>query len=132
MSSYSDESIVRLEKINKMRALGIIPYADKYDKKDNIDTLLSHGTETFRTVEEVILGPTKTFSTAGRIILFRSFGKIAFAHLQDATGVIQVMFSRDMLNIDTGTEIKNTVSEEMSAYKFVEKLVDLGDFIGVK
>jgi len=129
MSSYSDESLVRLEKINRMRTLGIIPYADKYNKIHNISDLLSKKDEIFRTVEEVVLGPIKTFSTAGRIILFRSFGKIAFAHLQDATGIIQVMFSRDMLSIDTGKEIKEKVSDEMSAYKFVEKFVDLGDFI---
>lgn len=132
MSSYSDESLVRLEKINRMKTLGIIPYADKYDKTHNTSDLLKRKDDAFRTVEEVILGPVKQYSTAGRIILFRSFGKIAFAHLQDATGVIQVMFSRDMLSIDTGTEIKEKVSEEMSAYKFIEKLVDLGDFIGVK
>jgi lysyl-tRNA synthetase class 2 len=132
MSSYSDESLVRLEKINRMRALGIIPYANKYDKKDNIDTLMARAGETFRSVEEVTTSPQKIFSTAGRVMLFRSFGKIAFAHLQDATGVIQVMFSRDTLSINTGKELKERLSEEMTAFKFIEKLVDLGDFIGVK
>ena len=129
---YSDESLMRLEKINRMRALGIIPYANKYDKKDSNASLLAKKDETFRSVEEVTTSAEKLFSTAGRVVLFRSFGKIAFAHLQDASGVIQLMFSRDNLVIDTGKELKDRLSEEMSAFKFMEKLVDLGDFIGVK
>jgi lysyl-tRNA synthetase class 2 len=74
--------------------------------------------------------------TAGRVILYRSFGKISFGKLQDSTGEIQIMFSRENCTIDTGTGTQSTLGtgtpEEMSAYKFVEKLVDIGDFIGVK
>jgi len=121
-----------MEKIKRMQALGIIPYANKYHKTHTIKQLLERNSETFRTIDEVSVSTNATISTAGRVVLFRSFGKIAFAHLQDATGQIQVMFSRENCTINTGTEVKSTLSEEVSAYKFAEKLVDLGDFIGVK
>ena len=130
--SYSDESIVRMEKIKRMQTLGVIPYANKYHKTHAIKALLEKNTETFRTIDEVSVSTNANISTAGRVVLFRSFGKIAFAHLQDATGQIQIMFSRENCVINTGTEAKKVLSEEMSAYKFVEKLIDLGDFIGVK
>jgi lysyl-tRNA synthetase class 2 len=132
MSNYSDESIVRMEKIKRMQALGVIAYANKYDKTHSISELTSQNDKTFRNIDEVSAKTNATISTAGRIVLFRSFGKIAFAHLQDATGQIQIMFSRENCAINTGKEVKTQLSEEMSAYKFAEKLIDLGDFIGVK
>lgn len=43
------------------------------------------------------------------------------------------MFSRDNCSIKVGdddkTELTNTNNETMSAYKFAEKLIDLGDFL---
>lgn len=53
---------------------------------------------------------------AGRIVSLRSFGKLAFFHLQDATGRMQVSAQRDVL----GTE----------AYQKFKKL-DIGDIVGV-
>jgi lysyl-tRNA synthetase class II len=41
--------------------------------------------------------------TAGRIILYRSFGKLAFATIIDSTEKIQVMFHRDNCKIDIST-----------------------------
>jgi lysyl-tRNA synthetase class 2 len=121
-----------MEKIKRMQAIGVIPYANKYNKTHSIAVLNSENEKTFRTVEEVSKNATKEISTAGRIVLFRSFGKIAFAHLQDATSQIQIMFSRENCTINTGKELKTELSEEMSAYKFAEKLIDLGDFVGVR
>ncbi|MDD2565831.1 MAG: lysine--tRNA ligase [Candidatus Gracilibacteria bacterium] len=129
---YSDESLQRIEKIQKMKNLGIIPYASKFNKKQSIEELNQKSNNEFRDVNEVIASPKIEYSTAGRIILYRSFGKIAFAKLQDSTSEIQIMFSRENCRIDTGTEIKENITDEMSAFKFAEKLVDVGDFIGVK
>lgn len=42
------------------------------------------------------------------------------------------MFSRENCSIITADGIKTQLSEEVSAYKFMEKLVDMGDFIGVE
>ncbi len=68
-------------------------------------------------------------------MLHRSFGKICFASISDGTGRMQILFSRENCAINTGTEITKELSgevEPVSAYKFAEKLIDLGDFIGVE
>ncbi len=67
---------------------------------------------------------------AGRLVLFRSMGKNAFAHLQDETGRIQVMFNREATQV-RGVEAGGE-SGELSPYKFIEKKIDLGDLIGVE
>ncbi|EKE28834.1 MAG: hypothetical protein ACD_3C00006G0016 [uncultured bacterium (gcode 4)] len=129
---YSDESLQRIEKISRMKNLWVIPYASKFDKKHSIADLIDKWSDNFRDVTEVIAWPKIEYSTAWRVILYRSFWKIAFAKLQDATGEIQIMFSRESCKIITDWEAKADLTEEMSAFKFVEKLVDMGDFIGVK
>jgi lysyl-tRNA synthetase, class II len=88
----------------------------------------------FRNVEEVISTPKSTISIAGRVMLHRSFGKICFATLSDGTGRIQVLFSRENCSIIVDGEGEKELTgeiEPLSAYKFAEKLIDLGDFIGV-
>jgi lysyl-tRNA synthetase class II len=42
-------------------------------------------------------------STAGRLMLYRSHGKLAFAKLMDSTAQIQLMFHRDQCKIDVST-----------------------------
>ncbi|MDD2516520.1 MAG: lysine--tRNA ligase [Candidatus Gracilibacteria bacterium] len=133
MANYSEETKVRLEKIKRMKELGIMPYGDKFDKTDFIvDILKSAENRDFRDVEEVIANPKIEFKTAGRIVLYRSFGKISFAKLQDSTGEIQILFSKENCSIETLDGVKSELSEEMSAFKFIEKLADVGDFIGVR
>lgn len=56
------------------------------------------------------------FTVAGRVVSYRSFGKVTFFHLQDRSGKIQVYAARDEL----GTE----------AYKRFKK-TDIGDIVGV-
>jgi len=136
---FNEESLVRIEKIKRMKNFGIIPYAAKFDKKDKISDLISREKEVFRDINDIILDTKMWLQTAGRVILYRSFGKISFGKLQDSTGEIQIMFSRENCaissNWETGLkELRPVLGEweEMSAYKFVEKLVDIGDFIGVK
>jgi lysyl-tRNA synthetase class 2 len=79
------------------------------------------------TSEEAEVGTTPSASLAGRLILFRGMGKNAFAHLQDGTGRIQLMFNRDQTRVagfaPTG---------ELTPLKFIEKKLDLGDIIGVE
>ncbi len=52
---------------------------------------------------------------AGRILALRRMGKITFAHLQDATGKIQLYFQRDLT----------------PRYELLKR-VDVGDILGVK
>jgi len=60
---------------------------------------------------------------AGRMMGRRVMGKASFAELQDSKGRIQVYVARDEICPDENKELYNTV---------FKKLLDIGDFIGVK
>ena len=101
----------RKRKIERLRELGIDPYPYQYDPTHHaaeLQTLHASLPEQGRSGE--------TVKIAGRLMLFRDMGKLAFGHLQDETGRIQVMLRKD------------TLGEQ---WKGVE-LLDLGDFIGVE
>lgn len=133
MSNYSEETKVRIEKTKKMKALWVFPYGDKFDKKQYIsDIIASAEKRDFRVVEDVMADPKIEFETAWRVVLYRSFWKISFAKLQDSTDEIQIMFARDNCSIITVDWVKTELSEEVSAFKFMEKLVDVGDFIWIR
>lgn len=93
---------VRLEKLEKIKALGWNPYPASFDKKQTVaDCLKSEG---------------KVVKTAGKIFSYREHGNIAFADLKDETGKIQIFFQKKLL----GENYKNL------------KLLDIGDYIGVE
>jgi lysyl-tRNA synthetase class 2 len=60
---------------------------------------------------------------AGRMMSRRVMGKASFVELQDSKGRIQVYITRDDICPDEDKELYNTV---------FKKLMDIGDFIGVK
>ncbi len=66
--------------------------------------------------EEALAARDKKFTLAGRVVSYRSFGKVTFFHLMDATGRMQCYAARE----DLGEE----------AYKAFKKL-DVGDIAGV-
>jgi lysyl-tRNA synthetase class II len=69
------------------------------------------------------------------MILFRTMGKLSFAQLRDGSDDIQIAFVKDLCSFNTGKEIQEScqiAGSELSAYKIVEKYIDVGDFIGVK
>lgn len=136
-ASAQSEREVRIQKIQKMRALGVIPYAQSYDKTHLIaDIIKSFEVATLREIETIIPESQLQVATAGRVMLYRSHGKLAFAKLLDSTAQIQLMFHRDQCALRLGDQLFPQLSDEagegISAYKFMEKLVDIGDFIGVK
>src|ERR1035437_7354344 len=93
---------VRLEKLEKIKALGWNPYPASFDKKNTVaDCLKSEG---------------KVVKTAGKIFSYREHGNIAFADLKDESGKIQIFFQKKLL----GENYKNL------------KLLDIGDYIGVE
>ena len=107
----------RKHKLKEIRALGINPYPHKYSPTHKIGTLRD------RCIDST-LDSNEAISIAGRMVLFRAMGKNAFAHLQDETGRLQLMFNRDY------TRVTNLPKEERSL-KFIEKKLNLGDIIGV-
>jgi len=72
-------------------------------------------------------GKTPLVSVAGRLMLFRSMGKNAFAQVQNESGNIQIMFNRDQTLVAGLPE-----SPDLTPYKFIEKKIDLGDIIGIE
>lgn len=153
--NYSTETLDRIKKLDRIRSLGVNPFATKFDMTNTIGDLLAHypakieeGTVSiFRPIEEVIPSPTSDVAIAGRVMLHRSFGKICFASLSDGTGRMQALFSRENCSIrltpspspeGEGNQPDSILSpslkekgsgDEVTAYKFAEKLIDLGDFI---
>ena len=143
MTQQLSEREVRIQKIHKMKEMGIIPFAQGYDKTHQIATIITENKEkNLRDIEAIIPNPEIQVSTAGRVMLYRSHGKLAFARLLDGTDQIQLMFHRENCSIrispegatqqSIGQRPMNSEGDEMSAYKFMEKMVDVGDFIGVK
>tara|TARA_R110002073_G_scaffold139232_3_gene289455 strand:- start:7293 stop:8987 length:1695 start_codon:yes stop_codon:yes gene_type:complete len=108
----SEQELVRREKLNKLRQLGINPYpADLYPVKDTSKQLK----------QDFVEG--KSVIAAGRLMSRRIQGNASFAELQDSDGRIQVYFNRDEI----------CVGEDKSKYNEIyKKLLDIGDFIGVE
>ncbi len=122
----------RLNKLKEIRELGIDPYPPKYLPTANAQTLHDqYGSAAVGHSEEAASGTTPSATIAGRLVLFRSMGKNAFAHLQDSSGRIQIMLNRDLTQLE-GYHPSNEKGEILSPLKIIEKRIDLGDIIGVE
>jgi lysyl-tRNA synthetase class 2 len=108
----SELELIRLEKLNQLRALGIDPYpAAAYP--------VNHTTQEVK----VNYSEGKSVVIAGRLMSRRIQGKASFAELQDASGRVQIYFNRDEI----------CPGEDKTQYNEVyKKLLDIGDFIGVE
>jgi lysyl-tRNA synthetase class 2 len=105
---------VRRKKLEDLRAMGINPYGQRYEVKDHAKELHDkYG----KTSKDELENNKVQVTAAGRVLAFRSFGKAAFAHVQDVSGKIQIYMKRDMLG------------EEQ--FKLMN-LLDIGDYIGVE
>ncbi len=118
-SSLEEIRATRLEKVEQLKKLGLIPYAYQWKSTHDAATLqdkyanLNDGEE----VEEDV-------AIAGRIIARRVFGKLAFFSLQDETGNIQLYLDKKV--------IQDHMSDFDNAFNNLKKLTDTGDIIGVK
>ncbi len=112
----SEQEIVRRESLAKLRELGIDPYpAAEYGITHTAADLKANYNESDEEFKQV--------SLAGRIMSKRIMGKASFAELMDSSGRIQTYFNRDEL----------CPGEDKNMYNDVfKKLLDMGDFIGVK
>jgi lysyl-tRNA synthetase, class II len=113
----SEQEIVRREKLAELQKLGIDPYPAALYPVNNFSTNIksSFTDENKETLADVCL--------AGRIMSVRDMGKASFAVLQDSQGRIQIYVRKDDLAKDGDTTLYDIVWK---------KLVDIGDFIGVK
>lgn len=118
----------RSQKLKEIKELGIDPFPHKFSPTATAHELLSqYENKEIGHSEDAAAGTTPQVIVAGRLILFRAMGKNAFAHLQDETGRIQIMFNRELTQVEGFTP-----TEEMTAIKFIEKKIDLGDILGVE
>ncbi|HLA49873.1 MAG TPA: lysine--tRNA ligase [Thermodesulfovibrionia bacterium] len=103
----------RIKKLKQLRDMGIDPYGGVFEVKDRVSDIL----EKYEDIsKEELETKNENYTIAGRIIALRSFGKAAFAHVQDASGKLQIYFKKDVLGKDYD----------------VLKNLDVGDIIGLK
>ena len=108
----SEQEIIRREKLDALRALGINPYPANLFPVSHTSKQVKEG---FEEGKKVIL--------SGRLMSVRDQGKACFAELQDSEGRMQLYLNRDVI----------CPGEDKTTYNQVfKKLTDLGDFIGVE
>ncbi|ACU03772.1 lysine--tRNA ligase [Pedobacter heparinus] len=115
-TGLSELEVLRRNSLTQLRELGINPYpAEAFEINAHAADILANY-ERDKTAY-------KNISMAGRIMSRRIMGSASFVELQDSTGRIQVYLKRDDLCPDEDKTLYNTV---------FKKLLDLGDFIGIK
>ena len=111
----SEQEIVRRQCLQTLRDMGIDPYPAAEFPTNAFSTDIKADFKDEDEPREVVI--------AGRMMGRRVMGKASFAELQDSKGRIQVYVARDEICSDENKELYNTV---------FKKLLDIGDFIGVK
>ena len=112
--NFSDQELVRRQKMEELRAKGIDPFGKAYHRTHRSRQLRElFGDKTKEELEEI----NQHASIAGRIMSKRRMGKIGFMHLQDRDGQIQVVVN------------KGTVGEDV--YE-IFKASDIGDIVGIE
>ena len=125
----SEEFVNRSRKLEELRALHINPYPPSFQPTHDSGALHStYGTAKIGGSAEAEQKATPLVRVAGRLVLFRPMGKNTFAQLQDATGRIQLMLNRDITQLSDYAP----TAEGPTPCKLIEKLIDLGDIIGVE
>ena len=126
----NEQEIVRRQSLQIMREMGIDPYPaaeylvtaystnikEEYAAKEAVLPSVAEG-------EEAPLVEPWEVCIAGRLMSRRIMGKASFIELQDSKGRIQVYVQRDDINTDEQPEMYNIV---------FKKLLDIGDFIGIR
>jgi len=114
-TELSEQELFRRNSLDEMRKMGIDPYPAAAYPTNAFSTNIK---EDFKDDNDKI-----DVCVAGRIMSRRIMGKASFVELQDSAGRIQVYISRDDINTEEQPEMYNTV---------FKKLLDIGDFIGIK
>ncbi len=113
MIELTEQQLVRREKAEKIREMGIDPFGHRFERnaysKDLKEKYIDVPHDDFENMED-------TATVAGRIMFIRKMGKASFFTIQDKTGSIQIYISIN----DVGEEVYNLF-----------KSADLGDIVGV-
>ena len=111
----SEQEIVRRQSLQTLRDMGIDPYPAAEFPTNAFSTDIR---SEFKDEDE-----PRQVMIAGRLMGRRVMGKASFAEIQDSKGRIQVYVSRDEICHGDNKDLYNLV---------FKKLMDIGDFIGVK
>ena len=111
----SEQEIGRRQSLQELRDMGIDPYPAAEFPTNAFSTDIRDDFSDDAEPREV--------SVAGRLMSRRVMGKASFAELQDSKGRIQIYISRDDICPGEDKDLYN---------KVFKKLMDIGDFIGVK
>ena len=111
----SEQEIGRRQSLEELRNMGIDPYPAAEYPTDafSTDIIASFSDD----------APQREVCIAGRLMSRRVMGKASFAEIQDSKGRVQVYISRDEICPGEDKDLYN---------KVFKKLMDIGDFIGVK
>ena len=109
----TEQEIVRREKAEKIREMGLDPFGQRYER----DSFAEELKEKYKdTTHDEFENMDDTARVVGRIMFIRKMGKASFFNIQDKTGKIQIYISI------------NDVGEE--SYTLF-KTADIGDIVGV-
>ena len=114
MREFTDQELVRREKANNLKEMGLDPFGERYDRtgyaKEIKEKYANIEHDKFENINDI-------YKVAGRIMFIRKMGKASFFSIQDKTGKIQIYISI------------NDIGEE--AYTLF-KTADIGDIVGVE
>ncbi len=114
MREFTEQELVRREKLNELVAKGIDPFGTKFDTTTNsLELKNMYGEKT----KEELHDELHEVIVAGRIMTKRGKGKAGFFHIQDKFGQVQIYIREDAVN--------------EGEYELFES-ADLGDIVGIK
>ena len=113
MREFTEQELVRREKADKLRELGLDPFGHKFERKDFAadikEKYIDVEHDAFENMEDTAI-------VAGRIMFIRRMGKASFFTIKDKSGSIQIYISI------------NDIGED--SYELF-KTADIGDIVGV-
>ena len=113
MREFTDQELIRREKAEKLREMGLDPYGNRFDRTAfNLDIKEKYKDINHEEFENI----NDEYTIAGRIMFIRKMGKASFFTIQDKTGNMQIYISIN----DVGEEVYNLF-----------KTADIGDIVGV-
>jgi lysyl-tRNA synthetase class 2 len=110
----NDQQIVRREKLEKLKEMGIDPFGQSFARTSNTEAIVKQY-ESYD--KEQLSELSHTVKIAGRVMTKRLMGKAGFMHIQDQFGQVQIYIRKD------------TVGDDWFEYFTI---LDLGDIVGVE
>ena len=113
MREFTEQELIRREKCENIRALGIDPFGHRFERTD----FAANIKEKYQDIShDEFENMTDTATVAGRIMFIRKMGKASFFTIKDKTGNIQIYISIN----DVGEDVYSLF-----------KTADIGDIVGV-